>query len=173
MNHNYNNKGFQLITRNQKQLNGHRIRNKHKSMNFEEYASEGNRIIHEVAFELGTDRNRAARIMRAVLHAIRDRIPPDDAIEFAQGLPMALKGVFVDRYDISKTPVRIRSREKFLDFIYNKGGLTSPVDFPDRESLVNALQAVFTVLERNMDYGQVHQIKNMMNIDIVDLIDGY
>jgi len=149
------------------------IRKKHKSMNFEEYASEGNRIIHEVALELGTDRNRAARILRVVLHAIRDRIPPDDAIEFAQGLPMALKGVFIDGYDISKTPIRIRSREKFIDFIYSKGEPTSAVDFPDRNAVAHALQGVFTVLQPNMDFGQVQQIKNLMNTDLVDLIEGY
>lgn len=164
----------QAPNRNQKQFNdGNRIRNKHKSMNFEEYASEGNRIIHEVAYELGTDRNQAARITRAVLHAIRDRIPADDAIEFAQGLPMALKGVFIDGYDISRTPIRIRSREKFIDFIYSKGGPSSPIDFPERESVEEALHAVFVVLERNMDYGQVQQIKNLMNIDLVNLIEGY
>lgn len=169
----FNGREVQSANRISKQLNGDFRPNKNKSMNFEEYASEGNRIIHEVAFELGTDRNRAARVLRAVLHAVRDRIPPDDAIEFAQGLPMALKGIYIDRYDISKTPVRIRTREKFIDFIYSKSGITAPIDFPDRESVVEGLHAVFIVLESNMDYGQVHQIKRMMNIDIVDLIDGY
>lgn len=173
---NYNNdSSVQTLDRNRKHFNDEEYpsHNRHKSMNFEAYASEGNRFIHEVAYEMGADRNRAARVTRAVLHAIRDRIPADDAIEFAQGLPMALKGVFIDGYDISSTPVRIRSREKFIDFIYSKDGAASTMDFPDRESVTHALYAVFIVLERNMDYGQVQQIKNMMNIDIVNLIEGY
>ena len=147
-------------------------RQKHRTMNFEQYASDGNRFINEVAYQLDTDHNSAARVTRAVLHAIRDRIPPDDAIQFAQGLPMALKGEFVDRYDISKTPVIIRSKEKFIEFVRSKDGLAAPVDFPDRESVIFALQAVFYVLELNMSYGQVEQIKKMLNIEIVDLIDS-
>jgi uncharacterized protein (DUF2267 family) len=147
--------------------------NKPRSMNFEEYASEGNRIINTVARDLQTNRNRAARITRAVLHAIRDRLPPDDAIQFAQGLPMALKGVFIDRYDISKTPIVIRNREAFIEFVRSKAGTSAPVDFPTSQSVMNALQSVFFVLERNMSYGQVRQIKKSLNIELVNLINGY
>jgi hypothetical protein len=82
-----------------------RLRKGKKPLNFEEYASEGNRFVNEVARELNTDRNTAARILRVVLHAVRDRLPADDAIQFAQGLPIALKGVFIDQYDPSRTPV--------------------------------------------------------------------
>ena len=146
-------------------------RKKVKPMNFEEYASEGNRIINEVAYQLDADRNQAARVTRAVLHAIRDRIPSDDAIQFAQGLPMALKGIFIDRYDPSKTPVTIRNKERFIDFIRSKNP-AAEIDFPDRESVIFALQAVFYVLENNMSYGQVQQIKQMLNMEIVSLIDA-
>ncbi|MDO9186132.1 MAG: DUF2267 domain-containing protein [Bacteroidia bacterium] len=146
-------------------------KNKHRTMNFEQYASDGNRFINEVALELETDHNRAARITRAVLHAIRDRIPPDDAIQFAQGLPMALKGIFIDQYDISKTPITIRNKEEFIEFVRGKDGLTAEKDFPDRESVVNALKAVFFVLEFNMSTGQVEQIKKMFNIELLSLIE--
>lgn len=152
--------------------NGSHI-NKPKSMNFERYAAEGNRFINEVARELGTDRAQAARITRAVLHAIRDRLPPDDAIEFAQGLPMVLKGIYIDRYDISKTPLRIRDKRVFIEFIRRKAGLTAFIDFPGQQSVIRALQAVFYVLQRNMSYGQVEQIKQLLNRELVELIENY
>ena len=142
-----------------------------KSMNFENYAAEGNRFINEVADELDVDRNRAARVTRAVLHAIRDRIPADDAIQFAQGLPMALKGVFIEGYDISLTPIVIRNPKNFIDFIYSKNGKAAHSDFPSGQYVIEALRGVFRVLERNMDYGQVHQIKNLINAEIIDLIE--
>lgn len=149
------------------------VRHKPRSMNFEEYAGEGNRIINKVAMDLGADRNSAARITRAVLHAVRDRLPADDAIQFAQGLPMALKGVFIDRYDVSRTPVVIRSRREFIEFVRSKAGVSAPADFPTPQSVVDALKSVFFVLERNMSYGQVRQIKKLLNIELVDLINGY
>jgi uncharacterized protein (DUF2267 family) len=142
-----------------------------RALNFERYAAEGNRFINEVAMELDVDRNRAARITRAVLHAVRDRIPPNDAVEFGQGLPMAIKGVFFDRYDLSDVPVVIRHPEAFFDFICSKDGDSAYRDFPDKQSVEEALRGVFRVLERNMDYGQVEQVKHMMNREIVSLID--
>lgn len=149
-----------------------RARRKPRPLNFEAYASQGNQFLHDVARELGTTRDYAARITRSVLHAVRDRLPPDDAVQFAQGLPMALKGVFFDRYDISKTPVRIRSRRKFIDFVRSKAGLSAPMDFPDPDSVEHALQAVFYVLERHMSYGQVRQIKNALGMEILEMING-
>jgi uncharacterized protein (DUF2267 family) len=153
--------------------NGMKARKKPASLNFERYAAEGNRFIKEVAQELGTDRSRAARITRAILHAIRDRLPANEAIEFAQGLPMALKGIFIDRYDISKTPIRIRDKRVFVEFIRRKAGQTAAIDFPGSKSVVTALHAFFSVLERNMSYGQVHQLKQLLNSELVDLIEDY
>jgi len=149
----------------------HNKSRKHISvLNFQKYAEEGNRFINEICYELNTDnRNKAARILRAVLHALRDRIPPDDAVEFAQGLPMAIKGVYFDQYDISGTPVIIRTKNGFIDFIREKDGYS---DFSSPDEVVLGLQAVFRVLERHMDWGQINQLKNQLNMDIVDLIEA-
>lgn len=146
-------------------------RRKPKAMNFEEYASQGNRFINDVADELQTDRDTAARVTRAVIHALRDRLPPDDAMQFAQGLPMALKGVFVDQYDISKTPVVIRKADEFLDYIRYKDRFGAIRDFPTMDDAASALRAVFYVLERHLDRGQTEQIKNNLPSAIVRIID--
>jgi len=147
--------------------------NKPRALNFEKYASEGNRFIHEVAVDMDTDRNTAARVTRAVLHALRDRLPADDAIQFAQGLPMALKGVFIDQYDPSKAPVVIRRADQFLDFIYHKGGAAAFNVFPDKQAIARALGSVFFVLETWLDYGQTDQIKHILGKEITDLIYRY
>jgi uncharacterized protein (DUF2267 family) len=160
----FDHKNYQTRSR---RLNGR----KPKPINFEAYASEGNRFIRQVANQLGTNWNSAARITRAVLHALRDRLPPIDAVQFAQGLPMALKGIFMDKYDIGKTPMRIRSKQKFIDFVYNKIGPTAEIDFPDADSVVEGIQAVFLVLELNMSYGQIEQIKHIINSGLLPLFE--
>jgi uncharacterized protein (DUF2267 family) len=137
-----------------------------RSLNFERYAADGNHFINQVAAELDTGRNTAARVTRAVLHAVRDRLPPEDAIEFAQGLPMALKGVYIDQYDLSSAPRIIRHPEQFIDYVCYLDGRSAGRDFPDRESVEDSIAAVFRVLERNMDFGQVAQIKRMMNDEL-------
>jgi uncharacterized protein (DUF2267 family) len=143
-----------------------------RSMNFEEYAAEGNRFINEVARELDCDRDTAARVTRAVLHAVRDRIPGNDAVQFAQGLPMALKGVYFDRYDISRTPVIIRSAGEFISFVRDKDRFAAIVDFPYPQNVVKGIRAVFRVLQRNMDHGQVQQIINIMPLEVQEMIDA-
>jgi uncharacterized protein (DUF2267 family) len=142
------------------------------SLNFEAYAAEGNRFINDVADELDTDRDTAARKCRAVLHALRDRLPPIDAVQFGQGLPMAMKAVYFDNYDIAKTPLRIRSGRRFLDLIYERDGKAAPLDFPDNYSILEALRGVYAVLELHMDAEQTGHIKHMLHYEIVRLIEG-
>jgi uncharacterized protein (DUF2267 family) len=149
-----------------------RGRSRMQSMNFERYAAEANHFINEVADELGTDnRSRAARTTRAVLHALRDRLIPDEAVQFAQGLPMALKSIYFDQYDISRTPVKIRNQNDFLDYIRSKDRMSEMEDFPDQEAVVEGLRAVFTILEEHMDAGQINKIKRLLPAVIVHLIE--
>jgi uncharacterized protein (DUF2267 family) len=142
-------------------------------LNFDKFASEGNQFVNDVAHGLGMPRATAARIIRAVLHAIRDRMPPDDAIQFAQGLPMALKAVFIDQYNLSDTPVIIRREEDFINFVRSKDAYLAGIDFPDDQSVKNAIHYVFNVLYGYMDHGQLNQVRHVVGHEIVDLIDGY
>jgi uncharacterized protein (DUF2267 family) len=163
----------QTITRNrqrpQKNLG---VKTARHPLNFDKFAAEGNRFIKDVAEELGVSRNSAARITKAVLHALRDRMPADDAIQFAQGLPMALKAVFIDQYDVSRMPVVIRHAHDFLDYIFYKNEFSAAVDFPEEDSVENALRGVFNVLGCYMDRDQLEHIKPIFGREIVELIEG-
>jgi uncharacterized protein (DUF2267 family) len=137
---------------------------------FEGYAVEGKNFIALVADELRTDNLRKAlRITRAVLHALRDRLQPDDAVQFGQGLPMLIKGIYFDQYDISDTPVVIRHAPEFLYFIHEKNVYGKYSDFANENEIMDALQGVFRVLEGKMDYGQVRQIKYLLPLEIQEM----
>jgi uncharacterized protein (DUF2267 family) len=142
------------------------------TLNFEKYATEGNEFINRVAEQLGTkDRNKAARITRSVLHAVRDRLPVDECLHLSQQLPMAIKAVFIDQYDPSIAPVRLRTKTQFLDYLASKDHNGAIEDFPDQQTSSYALQAVFTVLEGHISEGQIDQVKAMLPHDIMELID--
>ncbi|HYG15052.1 MAG TPA: DUF2267 domain-containing protein [Bacteroidia bacterium] len=139
---------------------------------FRRYAEESNRFINDVADELGTDdTGMALRVTRAVLHAVRDRITPDDAVQFGQGLPMMLKGIYFDQYDISRTPVVIRSTRRFLEYIQDKNRFAAVSDFRYEDGVIRALQAVFTVLENHMSIGQVDHVLNLLPAEVCELIN--
>lgn len=142
------------------------------ALDFNSLAAEGNRFINEVADELGCSRNRAARITRCVLQALRDRLPPNESIEFAQGLPLVLKGVWLDQYDISDTPVVCRTGEEFMDLVESKGGVTTYDDFPTSRHTAFSIRGVFTVLENTVDMGQIEKIRHMLGHETLDLIDS-
>jgi uncharacterized protein (DUF2267 family) len=145
---------------------------KRRSPHFEKYAENGNRFINEVADELDIDDGiQALRISKAVLHAVRDRLPASDAVQFAQGLPMMIKAIYFDQYDISKTPVLIHDDLEFLEFIREKNRFGAISDFKSPRDVMDALRAVFRVLENNMDYGQVAQIVKLLPRDIRYMID--
>jgi uncharacterized protein (DUF2267 family) len=148
------------------------VRTSRHPLHFEKFAAVGNQFVNDVARELNVSRNSAARITKAVLHAVRDKLRPDDAIEFAQGLPTALKAVYIEQYDLSDTPVPIRRAHDFLDYIFYKNEFSASVDFPFHNSVEKALRGVFKVLERYMDQGQIEQIKPMLGREIVALIEG-
>jgi uncharacterized protein (DUF2267 family) len=138
---------------------------------FDKYAAVGNRFIREVADELRTDDlSMALRITKAVLHALRDRIAPDDAVQFAQGLPAMLKAVYFEQYDISGTPVIIRRVEDFIQFVREKNRFAAVHDFPSAIDVVLGIKAVFAVLDRHMDAGQVDQVKRMLPEEISNMM---
>lgn len=141
---------------------------------FSKFASDGDKFIDEVGDQLGvTNTKKVLRITRAVLQALRDRMQPDEAVEFGQGLPMMIKALYFDQYDISSTPVRIRGTQQFLDFIRAKNSTGLLSDFVTSDDVLAAIQSVLTVLENHMDHGQIRQMRNMLPLEIREMIDWY
>jgi uncharacterized protein (DUF2267 family) len=141
-------------------------RKSNRATNFERYVADGNHFINQVAIRLRVSRHLAAQVSKAVLHAVRDRLPANDAVQFAQGLPMIIKGIYFDQYDLARVPVVIRHPEDFIDYVYSCAGTSVARNFPDREFVEEAVAAVFNVLEQTMDYGQVAQIRKMLNDEL-------
>lgn len=54
------------------------------------------------------DRHKAYSALRVVLHALRDRLPVDEASHLSAQLPMLLRGVFFEGWHPAGTPVRLR-----------------------------------------------------------------
>ncbi len=72
--------------------------------------------LNDLAEELGTsDQQYAYRVLRAVLHALRDRLAVDEAAQLAAQLPIFIRGVFYDGWDPSRTPERARDADSFCD----------------------------------------------------------
>jgi uncharacterized protein (DUF2267 family) len=72
--------------------------------------------LDDIMQELGwSDRHRAYHALRAVLHALRDRLPVDDAAHFAAQLPMLIRGLFYEGWRPAAVPVNERRRASGAD----------------------------------------------------------
>lgn len=141
-----------------------------QSLNFDQYKAEANEWLYDVMDELQIDnRDQAGRIFRAVLHALRDRLEPDQAANFASQLPMIWKGIFYDQYNPASTPVKIRHADEWLDFIRTKDLFAELHDFPTDAHTASAFACVIAALERKMDVGIIDKIMNAMPEEICAL----
>jgi len=79
--------------------------------------------INEVDRQAGLDdHHRAYQVLRAVLHAVRDRVEPNVAAHLAAQLPLLVRGIFYEGWDPAKTPVRMTLSE-FLERVEREAGL--------------------------------------------------
>jgi uncharacterized protein (DUF2267 family) len=113
--------------------------------------------LNEMADELGTeDRQEAYRVLRAYLHAVRDRLPVDEAAQLAAQLPELVRGIYYESWNPSKTPVRYRGLADFLDRIATEASL-------DGETEASyAVSSAAKVLQRHVSAGELEDVRAVL-----------
>lgn len=120
----------------------------------DESVQQANIWINEVNYRTGWDhKQRAYRLLRAVLHAVRDHLSPDEAAQLAAQLPMLIRGLFYEGWNPSKTPVIERSRMGFVARIQTEFK-TDPMDDAD-----HAIGAVLDVLDAHISAGEMAHVR--------------
>ena len=109
--------------------------------------------LNELTAGLGTeDRQSAYRVLRAVLHAVRERLTVDEAAQLAAQSPELIRGIYYEGWDPSRTPASYHDRRPFLDRIAAEGALAgeSEASF--------AAEAVMDVVRRHISAGEYEQV---------------
>ncbi len=85
------------------------------------------------------DRHSAYLLLRATLHAVRDRIGPENASHLGAQLPMLLRGLYYEGWRISRAPSKERDVASFVDHVISE---LPPTLFDDPEQAVCGALAV-------------------------------
>ncbi len=113
--------------------------------------------INEIDQKLGWDNKpRAYRLLKAVLHALRDHLPVNEAADLGAQLPTLVRGVYYDQWRPAATPVKDRHLESFLAEIDNSFK-TDPID-----DTAEAASVVFGLLSEHITAGEVEDVRNAL-----------
>lgn len=141
------------------------------ALNFEDKQQEATNLLRKVAEEMGTeDMHQAGRVFRAVLQAIRDRLPVNDAVHFAAQLPIIWKGMYYDQYDPTNVPVQIHNSQEWIDFIRSKNAFAANNDFVTDSDVIECFQAVFKALHHCVPPSELQKAREAMHQDIQELL---
>lgn len=136
------------------------------SLDFEKYAAKGNEFVRLVADDLEVPRDKAGRIIRAVFHALRNRISHEESFQLMAQLPMALKGVYVDGWKFDKDFYRISHVNDFLDEVRIEDGAQAGYDFGNNATARIAVAAVFKALSYFVSEGEMDDVIGVMPEDL-------
>jgi uncharacterized protein (DUF2267 family) len=121
--------------------------------------------LNDISERLGwtEDHHRAYHALRAVLHALRDRLPVDQAAALAAQLPMLIRGFYYEGWHPHDKPVKERHKEAFVAHVAAAFRDDSDVD-PERVTRV-----VFQVLSKHVTSGEIESVKRSLPAEIRSL----
>lgn len=130
---------------------------------FDTTFQETNRWLKELMERLGTyDRHHAYSILRAVLHALRDRIGPANAVHLGAQLPMLIRGLYYEGWHMG-TPTKERHEAEFVAHVVRE------LRRADEAEVKEGIRAVFELLTKKLDLGEAVKVAGVLPKDLCEL----
>jgi uncharacterized protein (DUF2267 family) len=121
--------------------------------------------VNEVAAALETeDRRYASRVLRAFLHALRDRLTVEEAAQLAAQLPTLIRGVYYENWVPARTPMLYRDVDEFLDRIAEEAQMHG-----ETEASFGCAAAA-AVLRNHVSAGELEDVLAVLPKDLRQLV---
>lgn len=129
-------------------------------LHFNKYVQDGEQFVREVAAQTNApwDMIRAFRILRAVLHTLRNRLPPATSLQLIAQFPMLLKAVYVDGWKLSEEAKTVRNLGDFIEAVREEGGSGLIHDFVTDNEVLKDIRAVFHVIKQHVSEGEIEDV---------------
>ena len=106
------------------------------------------------------DKARSYRLLKAVLHTLRDSLPVNEAVDLGAQLPGLLRGAYYEQWRPAATPVKNRHVEDFLARV-NVSFSRDPLAEPAK-----AVMAVFQLLTKKISDGEIDDVRRCLPEEI-------
>jgi len=106
------------------------------------------------------DRHHAYIALRAVLHALRDRLRPEVAVHLGAQLPTLVRGVYYEGWHMAGKPTKDRSVQDFSEHVLKE----LPPQFPMDALTVS--RGVFEALWEKLDPGEFAKLMDHLPISL-------
>jgi uncharacterized protein (DUF2267 family) len=143
-------------------------------LHFNKYVQDGEQFIREIAEETNTpwDMIHAFRILRAVLHTLRNRLTPVTSLQLIAQFPMLIKAVYVDGWKISDEIKTLRHLGDFIEAVREEGAAGLVHDFVTDLEVQKAIRAVFTVIKRHVSEGEINDVLATLPAELRPLLEN-
>jgi uncharacterized protein (DUF2267 family) len=122
------------------------------------------RWINDLDKRLGwNNKPRAYRLLKAVLHALRDWVRLTEAVDLAAQLPELLRGAYYEGWRPAATPVKHRGKADFLARI-DAAFKADPLPRTGQ-----AVMAVFQLLSEKISAGEIDHVRHALPEDLKNL----
>lgn len=118
--------------------------------------------VRELAADLSWSEPSACRLLRSVLHTIRDWLPESEMADLSAQLPVLIRGMYFEGWN----PPGPGGEHKKRDFVLSVRrcfGYDDDVDFDV------AIKAVFRLLDRHISHGEIVQVRNSIRKSLRNL----
>ncbi len=137
---------------------------------FEGYVEKSWEWVREVAADLSIPEEKAQRIIRVVLHALRAKISTQESFHLISQLPMIWKGIYVDGWKINEQKERMHGMEEYLDEIRKVDKQMAAYDFGNDQQARKMIFAVWKLLANHVSPQEITQICNCLPNEIANEI---
>lgn len=134
---------------------------------FDTTTDKTNRILRHIEGHYGWPkerRNQSYNALRAVLHALRDRMTVEEAAQFGAQLPMLVRGIYYDGWNPSRAPKKMH-KEDFFEQIRKE---MPPYEMPGGIELM--VRTVAEALRLYITEGEWQDIKAGMPKDLTAVL---
>lgn len=130
------------------------------SLNFEKHAAKGNEFVNRLAARLGDidNRDRAGRVLRCVLHTLRDRLTVEESFQLLAQLPMVIKALYIEGWQPSRYHNKIKTLQELSEEVMKLDGMSAWRDFSGVSDAMDGIEAVIKTMADYVSAGELHDI---------------